>query len=109
MMLPKALETILPIGFKGMVTAVLFFYMLSTDTTYIHSRGAIFVQDVVMPIYGKKLSPKVHLLMLRCSLAGVAIFAFLFSVFYQQSEYIHFLHKSLHQAIHYHTFPSRIG
>ncbi|MBR7127842.1 MAG: hypothetical protein IKD09_04585 [Lentisphaeria bacterium] len=88
MMLPKALETILPIGFKGMVAAVLFFYMLSTDTTYIHSWGAIFVQDVVMPIYGKKLSPKVHLLMLRCSLAGVAIFAFLFSVFYQQSEYI---------------------
>ncbi|MDD3155792.1 MAG: hypothetical protein PHS41_13105, partial [Victivallaceae bacterium] len=65
-----------------------FFFMLSTDTTYIHSWGSILVQDVILPIYGKKVSQRVHLLLLRGALLFVAAFALCFSWLYQQSEYI---------------------
>lgn len=88
MSMPMALAGVLPVGIKGMFAAVLFFFMLSTDTTYIHSWGAIFVQDIALPLYGKPVSRKTHLLLLRLSLLGVALFAFFFSWFYQQSEYI---------------------
>lgn len=88
MIMPMAIAELLPIGLKGVLATVLFFFMLSTDTTYIHSWGSIFVQDVILPIYGKKISQRKHLLLLRLSLISVAVFAFFFSLFYQQSEYI---------------------
>lgn len=88
MSIPMAISVVLPLGIKGLLASVLFFLMLSTDTTYIHSWGSILVQDVVLPIYGKRISPKIHLLLLRLSLFGVAVFAFLFSLLYQQSEYL---------------------
>lgn len=88
MSMPMALSEVLPLGIRGMFAAVLFFFMLSTDTTYIHSWGVIFVQDIVLPAYGKPVSCRTHFLLLRLSLIGVALFAFLFSWFYQQSEYI---------------------
>lgn len=88
MQMPMALSVMLPVGIKGVFAAVLFFLMLSTDTTYIHSRGSIFVQDVVLPIYGREISQKNHLRLLRCSVLFVALFGFLFSLLYKQSEYI---------------------
>ncbi|MDD3155508.1 MAG: hypothetical protein PHS41_11635, partial [Victivallaceae bacterium] len=79
MSMPMALSAILPVGIKGMFAAVLFFFMLSTDTTYIHRWGSILVQDVILPIYGKKVSQRVHLLLLRGALLFVAAFALCFS------------------------------
>lgn len=88
MSIPMAVSAVLPLGIKGMLASVLFFLMLSTDTTYIHSWGSILIQDVVLPVYGKHISQKSHLLLLRLSLLGVAVFAFFFSLLYQQSEYL---------------------
>ena len=88
MQMPMALSGMLPIGLKGIFAAVLFFLMLSTDTTYIHSWGVIFVQDVILPIYGKEISRKNHLRLLRGSVLFVAFFGFMFSLLYKQSEYI---------------------
>ncbi len=88
MQMPMAISLLLPIGIKGMFAAVLFYYMLSTDTTYIHSWGCIFVQDIVLPLYHKPVSQKTHILLLRLSLACVAIFAFFFSWLFQQGDYI---------------------
>ena len=86
--MPIGVMEMLPAGIKGMVALVLFFFMLSTDTTYIHSWGSILIQDVILPVYGKKVSLKTHMLLLRLSMLFVAVFALCFSWFYQQSEYI---------------------
>lgn len=83
-----AISQYLPIGLKGLFAALMFFFMLSTDTTYIHSWGAIFVQDIVLPTYGKPISQKTHMLLLRLSMGFVAIFGLAFSLCYRQSDFI---------------------
>lgn len=85
---PLFLAYILPTGMVGLFAAVMFAAMLSTDDTYMHSWGAIFVQDVIMPFIKKPLTPKQHMRLLRCSIVFVGIFAFCFSMLFKQTQYI---------------------
>ena len=73
---PLVLVNILPSGLIGMFAAVMFAAMLSTDNTYMHSWGSIFIQDVIMPFRKKPFSPKPHLRLLRPSIVLVGLFAF---------------------------------
>ncbi len=86
--IPLVLAELLPVGLMGAFTAVMLAAFISTHDTYLHSWGTIFVQDVLLPIRGRPLSPKAHLRALRLSIAGVAVFIFLFSLLFRQSEYI---------------------
>ena len=88
MLVPVALRSFLPAGLVGGFAAVMIFMMISTDTTYLHSWGSIFVQDVILPIHGKPLQLKTQMLLLRCSIVGVALFAWVFSSFFGQVDYI---------------------
>jgi len=88
MRVPVALSHMLPFGIKGVFAAVIFFAMIACDGSYMHSWGSIFIQDVVVPLRKSPLTPKQHIRLLRWSIAGVAIFAFLFSLLYQQTDYI---------------------
>lgn len=88
MAMPMATSSFLPAGIKGLFAAVAFFFMLSTDTTYLHSWGSIFIQDIVLPLYGRPVSARLHLLLLRLAILGVAVFGFVFSLCYRQNEYI---------------------
>lgn len=88
MLVPVAIREFLPIGITGLLLAVMIFWMVSTDTTYIHSWGSIFVQDILVPRRKKPFSEKTQLLLLRLSITGVALFAFFFSLFYGQTTYI---------------------
>ena len=88
MTVPVALSHALPIGVKGMFLAVMVFAMMATDTSYMHSWGSIFIQDVVLPFRKKPLSPAAHIRLLRWAIAGVALFAFCFSLLFRQTEYI---------------------
>ena len=82
MMTPMFLRHVLPVGMIGMLVAMFVSGVISVDDTYIHSWGSIFIQDVVMPWKKKPFTPRVHMLLLRLSIIGVAIFGFLFSVFF---------------------------
>lgn len=88
MRVPSALKAMMPTGIMGVFCALCIFLMISTDTTYMHSWGSIIVQDIIMPIHGKALTPRQHLRLLRFSIAGVAVFAFIFSFFFSQVDYI---------------------
>ncbi len=88
MLVPVAVRHILPIGAMGIFLALALFLMISTDTTYLHSWGTILVQDVVLPTYGKPISQKIQIALLRCGIFFVAIFAWFFSFFFSQSDYI---------------------
>lgn len=88
MRVPVALSHILPIGVKGMLLAVCLMGIIAGDGIHLHSWGSIFVQDVVMPLRRKPLSPKQHINLLRCAIVGVALFAFVFGAMFPLIEYV---------------------
>ncbi len=73
---PSALIELLPIGLVGLMCVVIVSAALSSDDTYLLSWGSIFVRDVLMVIRKEPLSAKQHMVWLRRSIYGVAIFAF---------------------------------
>ncbi len=85
---PAALGRILPVGLLGAWCAAMLAAFISTHDTYLHSWGSIFVQDVILPLRKKPLSPRQHLWMLRASIFGVAAFIFIFSQFYRPTQYV---------------------
>ncbi|KKK70756.1 hypothetical protein LCGC14_2920790, partial [marine sediment metagenome] len=50
--------------------------------------GSIFIQDVVLPFRKKPFTPKQQILLLRLSIIFVAVFAFIFSLYFKQTEYV---------------------
>jgi len=88
MRVPIALRHILPIGVTGVFCALCIFLLISTDTTYMHSWGSIIVQDIILPIRGRPFTPQQQLRLLRLIIAAVAVFAFFFSFFFAQVDFI---------------------
>ena len=85
---PLVLTQLLPRGIMGAFVAVMLMASISTLESYMHSWGSIFVQDVVMPIRKKPLTPQQHIKYLRLAIAGVALFVFAFSNIFRQTQYI---------------------
>ncbi len=88
MTVPAGLSVILPVGFVGLLATVLVAAAISTDNTYLHSWGSIFIQDVVLPLRKKPLDPKQHVRWLRGASLGVALFALGFSLIFPLKDYI---------------------
>jgi len=88
MRVPLALRHILPVGVLGVFCAIGVFLCVSTDTTYLHSWGSIIVQDIILPLRGRAFAPEVQLRLLRRIITGVAVFAFLFSSYFSQMDFI---------------------
>ncbi|NMA19676.1 MAG: sodium:panthothenate symporter [Lentisphaerae bacterium] len=88
MLVSISLRNILPMGLTGIFAALMFFLMLSTDTTYMHSWGTIVVQDFVLPLRKKPFTPHEQIRALRWSITGVCIFALLFSYYFAQIDFI---------------------
>ncbi len=84
------LTKLLPVGLIGAFAAVMMAAFIGTNGTYMHSWGSIFVQDIYMPMRRQKksLSPNEHFKVLKWAIAGVGIFAFFYSLFFEQSESI---------------------
>ncbi|HEX7573210.1 MAG TPA: sodium:solute symporter, partial [Bacteroidota bacterium] len=85
---PLVLTRLLFPGMMGAMTAVMLMATVGTHDTYLHSWGAIFIQDVVMPFRRKPFTPERHIRALRLAILGVCVFIFIFSMIFQQSEYI---------------------
>ncbi|MDG2424308.1 MAG: hypothetical protein P8M22_10045 [Phycisphaerales bacterium] len=85
---PVATRMLLPGGLLGLMCAAMLGAFISTNDTYLHAWGTIFIQDVVLPFRKKPLSPRAHIWLLRFSILGVAIFAFFFSLLYTPTQYI---------------------
>jgi len=85
---PLAMSVMLPAGLLGLACAAMLGAFISTHDTYLHSWGTILVQDVILPLRKKPLSPGRHLRLLRLSIMGVAVFIFLISLLFQHTQYI---------------------
>ncbi|MDP0495246.1 MAG: sodium:solute symporter [Verrucomicrobiota bacterium JB024] len=95
---PLVIRELLPAGMLGLFATVMLASAVSTDNTYMHSWGSILIQDVIVPLRGRPLSHRQHMLWLRVSILGVAVFAFFFSLLFRQTQYI-LLFMSLTGAI----------
>jgi Na+/proline symporter len=88
MRVPVALRDLLPVGVTGVFCALMVFLMISTDTTYMHSWGTILIQDLILPFRKRPFTPRQQLWLLRLAITGVALFAFVFSLYFGQVTYI---------------------
>ncbi len=88
MLIPIAVTHILPVGLRGAFCAILLLGIFGGDSIHLHSWGSLFIQDILLPFRKKAFTPEEHIRLLRLSIAGVAIFAFLFGIFFQQTDYI---------------------
>ena len=86
MTVPVSLVRILPIGLVGLFCAVIFAFFTSTVDTYLHSWGSILMQDIILPLRKKHIPADKHMMYLRWSIVGVAIFIWFFSYFFQQKS-----------------------
>jgi len=85
---PLTMGLFLPKGLLGLFCAALLAAFISTHDTYLHSWGSMFVQDVVLPFRKKSFTPRQHLWMLRGAIFGVAVFIFIFSMFFNHVQRI---------------------
>jgi solute:Na+ symporter, SSS family len=85
---PLTLVHFLPVGMIGLFAAMAIAAAVSTDDTYLHSWGSIFVQDVLLPFKKKKLSASDHLKWLRRAVIGTAVFVFFYSLLVPLKQYI---------------------
>jgi SSS family solute:Na+ symporter len=90
MRMPTALSLFLPIGVKGMLLSIFVMGIISGDGIHLHSWGSILIQDVIMPFRRKPLTPEQHLRLLRLSILGVAVWAWLFGAVFPQTKYVGF-------------------
>jgi len=88
MRVPVTLLQFLPLGLLGAFAAIMLSSFITCHDTYLHSWGSIFVQDFLMPLRKKPLTPKQHIRILRLAIIGVAIFIFFFSLLFKQTQYI---------------------
>ncbi len=77
MSVPFVLRYFLPVGLTGFLVASFLASSISTDDTYLHAWGSIFIQDIIMPLRKskKRLTSKEHLKWLRLSVILVAMLA----------------------------------
>jgi SSS family solute:Na+ symporter len=90
MNIPVTLRYLLPAGVKGLFVTIMFLGLMAGDAAHMMAWGGIFIQDVVLPIRQRPLTPRQHVLVLRCAVAGVALFAFIFSILFPLTQKITF-------------------
>lgn len=85
---PLVMREMMPAGLIGLFIAIMMAASITTLNSYLHSWGSILVQDVIIPLRGRPLSTRSHLRALRLAILGVAVFVFLFSLLFRQTQYI---------------------
>ena len=88
MRVPLTLVQVLPVGMMGLLASVFIASSLSTDNTYLHGWGVVFIQDVVIPLRKTKLLPKKQVVFLRLSIVFVACFALVAGILIPIRDYI---------------------
>ncbi|MCX7002551.1 MAG: sodium:solute symporter [bacterium] len=98
-LVPLALKQIMPTGLLGLFVAAMIACAISTDDAYLHSWGSILIQDVILPFRRTPFAPQQHMRLLRWSIVGVAVFAWVFGMLFKLREYI-FMYWAITGAIY---------
>jgi solute:Na+ symporter, SSS family len=73
---------------RGALCVILLLGIFGGDSTHLHSWGSIFIQDAILPFRKTAFTAEQHIRLLRFSIIGVAVFAFVFGSLFQQTEYV---------------------
>lgn len=88
MMLAVSFRELLPVGLMGLFCLLMVMLMISTDASRMFNSSMVIMQDIIMPFRKTPLTPEQHVLWLRMSSVSVAVFFFLFSIYFVQLDYI---------------------
>jgi SSS family solute:Na+ symporter len=88
MLVPAAVAQMLPAGMLGALAGAVLFAIITTDDTYFLAWSSLLIQDVVIPLRKKPLSPREHLWWLRGAVLVVAVFVVTFSLVFDQVDNI---------------------
>jgi Na+/proline symporter len=88
MMLGQSMRRMLPPVMLGLFCLLMILAMISTDDSRIYSATVTLTQDVIMPIRGKRFTPKQHVRVLRIVAICIGFFFFCGSYFMAQLDYI---------------------
>jgi solute:Na+ symporter, SSS family len=82
------LAEVMPPVIMGIVLAGFLFASISTNDSYILSWSSIITNDIICAFRKKAFTHKQHILVLRLTCLGVAVFLFLFGLWYDPKESI---------------------
>jgi len=88
LLLPSVFRVTLPRGLFGLFVLLMLMLMVSTDDSRIFSAALTVVQDIVMPLYPKRLSTATHVRLLRIASVIVGGLYFCGSFYMAQMDYI---------------------
>jgi len=88
MLVPMTMSVYMPVGLVGAFAAMMLAAHISSNDTYLHSWGVIFVQDVLIPLRKKPFTNTQHIWVLRLSIMFVAVFICVFSCLFRQTQHI---------------------
>ena len=74
MMMPSVVSKIFPVGMLGLFCLLMVMLLISTDDSRIFNASSTLMQDVILPMFKGHLDQKKHLLLLRLTSVGVAVF-----------------------------------
>ena len=88
MMMPMTLDYLFPVGITGLFLLLAIMLLISTDDSRLFNASSTLTQDVILPLFKKRLSTRTHLLILRLMTIIVAVFFFIVAMFFTQLDYI---------------------
>jgi len=87
-LMPQYLATILPVGLLGLVTAGMLSAFMSTHDSYLLCWSTIITNDIIEPIYGKKISSKNKINISRFIILLLGIYILYWGLFYEGNDSI---------------------
>jgi len=92
MMMPSVLSGLLPVGMMGIFCLLMVMLLVSTDDSRIFNSAGALVQDLILPVYTavmkRRMTPEIHLSLLRWTSVAVTVFFFVVSLFFRNMDFI---------------------
>ena len=87
-MLPVAMKNMMPPVLLALFVLLMIMLMVSTDDSRIFNSAATIVQDIIVPLCKKPLTPEQHIKILKWMTVAVALSFFFGSIYLSQMDYI---------------------
>jgi SSS family solute:Na+ symporter len=88
LLLPTALGMLLPAGVRGALCAVLLMGFIASMASGVFGFSNGLVQDMILPLLGRRLQPRRHILLLRLTAVAMAIYTIAFGLLYHIPDYL---------------------
>jgi solute:Na+ symporter, SSS family len=80
--MPLMLSQILPVGVIGLILAGMIAAQMSTDSSYVLCWSSVFVEDVILPVMGARLSDRARIQLTRFIMLLIGAFLLIWSLWY---------------------------